>query len=168
MSGFESNLVSSVSDPLVKLSTQTLKPLSCLCGNGNDRLIGKTGAEVGKIFTGPLKVHFVGHHQPIEFSHILVVELDLLAQNFKILNGVSHLTARHVDNEQQQLASRDVTEELMAKSAVVMSPLDEPGNIGNRAASVIGELHHSYHGVECRKRVIADFWGGVGELVDQG
>jgi len=57
---------------------------------------------------------------------------------------------------QQQARPLDVAEEAVAEAVALVSPLDEPGDVGDHERPLVGRLDDAQMRLERRERVVGD------------
>ena len=67
----------------------------------------------------------------------------------------------------QQPGSLHVTQEAHAQAMSLVSPFDEPGDVGHHEGSVIAQIHHPQIRGESREGVVGDLGPGCRNPRDQ-
>jgi hypothetical protein len=89
------------------------------------------------------------------------------AEGFEILSWVSAFASGNINNEQQNLAARDVAQEFVPESKTEVRAFNQTGDIGNRRPSIIGKLHHADNRMQRRKRIHCHLWTRCRDFPEQ-
>ena len=97
----------------------------------------KSLAQDRDIFLACRQVHLVGDDAPWPLRKARVIQIDLAAQALQIFDRVAPFASGGINDEEQELAPRDVPQEIVPEPHIPMRAFDQARNVSDGRASII-------------------------------
>src|SRR5215831_1620838 len=146
---------------------ELIDPLIECRSDRQDRDLTHAAFELFQIFLCYWFVHLVGHDQAWLLEESRIIQLQFVEQISVIVPWGPAIRAGHVQQENQHLATFDVSQEFMAQPNVSVCALNQTRHVANREPEVICVFHDPDLRMQRCKRIGSDFGPSVGDCSQQ-